>query len=175
MKPQDVLVVLKLVADGERKVSFSQLGKELGVSASETHAAFQRAAQAGLIRAEDGKPVKRAVAEFLVHALKYVLPVEPGRRTRGIPTGFGAPPLSKHFMAIAKSDRDIPVWPDPQGEQAGLEIEPICRSAPQAALRDPILYEWLVLADTVRGAGRARERELAESMIRERLVYHAPR
>lgn len=43
----------------------------------------------------------------------------------------------------------------------------------QAALRDPVLYEWLVLAGAVRGAGRAREREIAESIIRERLGCHA--
>jgi DNA-binding Lrp family transcriptional regulator len=172
LKPQDILVVLKLVAYGGREAPFAQLGQELGMSASETHAAFHRACRAGLIQAEDGRPVKRAVAEFLLHGLKYLLPVRPGKRTRGIPTGFAAPPLSRHF-AGAVADQDVPVWPDPEGEQAGLEIIPICRSAPGAALRDPVLYEWLVLADAVRGVGRARERELAESMIRERLGYHA--
>jgi len=33
----------------------------------------------------------------------------------------------------------------------------------------------LVLADALRGAGRARERELAEKIVRQRLEYHAPR
>ena len=66
------------------------------------------------------------------------------------------------------------VWPDPEGEQAGMELKPICRSAPQAAKNDPDLYEWLVLADVLRGAGRAREKEIAESIIRQRLSYDAP-
>lgn len=37
------------------------------------------------------------------------------------------------------------------------------------------LYEWLVLADALRGAGRARERELAEQIVRKRLGYGAAR
>jgi hypothetical protein len=47
--------------------------------------------------------------------LKYVLPVRPGGRTRGIRTGFAAAPLSSHFR-VSDDDPDIPVWPDPEGE-----------------------------------------------------------
>ncbi|NCC51066.1 MAG: hypothetical protein EOM20_07610 [Spartobacteria bacterium] len=54
-------------------------------------------------------------------------------------------------------------------------IQPICRTAPLAAQKDVALYVWLVLADALCGAGRARERELAEKIVRERLEYHAPR
>ena len=118
--------------------------------------------------------VKSAVAEFLIHGLKYVFPVEAGRRSRGIPTGFAAPPLVEHF-GVSSKDQDILVWPDPEGEHSGMEIKPIFRSAPGAARRDPKLYEWLVLADAMRGAGRAREREIAETIIREGLNYYEAR
>ena len=47
--------------------------------------------------------------------------------------------------------------------------------APLAARQDPKLYEWLVLVDALRGAGRARERELAEQIVRKRLDYGAAR
>jgi len=174
LKPQDILVVLKLLSSGGKRGTFADLGKELGISASETNAAFHRARNAGLINPLHDLPVKSAVAEFLIHGLKYLLPVSPGKRTRGIPTSFAASPLAEHF-GVAANDQDILVWPDPEGQEAGLEIRPLCRSAPQAARRDPVLYEWLVLADAMRGAGRARERELAESIIRERLGYRAPR
>lgn len=173
IKPQDILVVLKLLAK-EWPGSFALLGKQLGISASEAHAAFHRARSAGLIQPATYQPNRSAVAEFMIHGLKYVLPVRPGGRTRGIRTGFAAAPLSSHFRA-SDDDPDIPVWQDPDGESAGLEIRPLCRSVTVAIRQDPALYEWLVLADAVRGAGRARERELAEKMIRERLEYDAPR
>lgn len=174
LKPQDVMLVLKLLARGCMDCTFAQLGQELGISASEANQAFHRARRAGLIAAFDDLPVKPAIAELLIHGLRYLLPVQPGGRTRGIPTGFAAPPLSPSFGA-SPADSDILVWPDPEGDHAGLEIRPICRSAPGAARRDAKLYEWLVLADALRGAGRARERELAEAIVRKRLDYHAPR
>ena len=173
MKPQDVLVVLKLLAS-EWPGTFALLGRQLAMSASEAHAAFHRARRAGLIRPDAEVVNKAAVAEFLIHGLKFVLAVNPGRRTRGMPTGFAAPPLANSFR-FDPNDPDMPVWPDPDGEVMGLEIRPICRSGPLAAKQDARLYEWLVLADALRGAGRARERELAEGIVRKRLDYHAPR
>jgi hypothetical protein len=174
LKPQDILVVLKLLAQNGRRGTFAALGRELGMSASETNAAFHRARNAGLINPLTDLPVPTAVAELLIHGLKYLLPVQPGRRTRGSPTGYAAPPLAESF-GDSKDDPNLPVWPDPHGIVAGLEIRPIFRSALHAAKRDPLLYEWLVLADAMRGAGRARERERAEAIIRKRLGYHANR
>ena len=174
LKPQDILLVLKLLAQGCLNCTFAQLGQELGISASEANQAFHRARRAGLISPISDLPVKSAIAEFMIHGLKYVLPVRPGGRTRGILTGFAAPPLSASFDR-SPNDPDAPVWPDPEGEHAGLEIRPLYRSAPGAAKRDAELYEWLVLADALRGAGRARERGLAEEIVRKRLGYHATR
>ena len=173
LKPQDALVVLQLLAKGGLACTFAKLGQELGISASEANQAFHRARRAGLIRPMEDVPVASAIAELLIPGLKYVFPVQPGRRTRGIPTGFAAPPLAEFFKA-SKEDPDLPVWPDPEGDHAGLEIKPLCRSAPGAARRDAKLYEWLVLADALRGAGRAREQELAEDIVRKRLGYDAP-
>ena len=167
IKKQDVLVVLKLLASGWPG-SYASLGKQLGISASEANAAFHRAQRAGLIDVITGRPNKSAVKEFLIHGLKYVLAVHPGGRTRGMLTGFAAAPLAGSFR-VRPDDPDLPVWPDPDGDAAGLEICPIYRSAPLAARQDPKLYEWLVLADALRGAGHTRERELAERIVRQRL------
>jgi len=173
IKPQDVLVVLKLLASGWPG-SFSALGEQVGLSVSEAHAAFHRARRAGLVMPDSDQPNRGALAEFLVHGLKYVLAVSPGGRTRGMPTGRAATPLAEHFGA-RDDDPDQPVWPLADGDAAGLEIRPLCRSAPIAAQKDGQLYEWLALADALRGAGRARERELAEKEVRKRLKYYAPR
>ncbi len=157
IKPQDILVVLKWLASGWPG-SYAEMGKQVGLSASETHAAVRRARRAGLLQADDKGPNRSALSEFLIHGLPYVLAVQPGRRSRGMATGFAAPPLSEHFN-VSPEDPDLPVWPDAEGESYGVEIRPICRSAPFAARQDAQLYEWLVLADALRGAGRAREKE----------------
>jgi hypothetical protein len=50
----------------------------------------------------------------------------------------------------------------------GVGLEPLYKSAPLAALRDPVLYEFLAIADALRD-GRARERNLAERDLVKRL------
>jgi len=172
IKSQDVLVTLKLLASGGLHSPFSVLAKELGISASEANAAYHRAKQAGLISGERNDVIKSAVAEMLIHGLKYFIPVRPEGRTRGMATGFAAPPLIDSFTQ-SEGNHDIPVWPDPEGDQVGFAIRPLYHSVPFAAKRDPVLYEWLVLADALRGAGRAREKQIAEKIIRQRLDYHA--
>jgi hypothetical protein len=85
--------------------------------------------------------------------------------TRGMPTSYAVAPLAGK---ISHSEDDVPVWPDPDGTVRGWTLTPLCRSAPEAAEKDPQLYEWLALVDAVR-CGRAREREMAIRMIRKRL------
>jgi hypothetical protein len=169
MKAQDILVTLKLLVSGWPG-SYAAMGMQIGLSASETHAAFQRARRVGLIHPEDNVPNKTALAEFLLHGLKYVFPARPGPKTRGMPTIHAAPPLAAEFHVPSRIDEDIPVWPDPHGKLRGYEFKPLCRSVPRAAHNDAKLYEWLVLADALRG-GRGRERELAAAIVRKRLQY----
>ena len=173
MKPQDVLVTLKLLVSGWPG-SFAELGQQLGMSASAVHQAFKRARQSGLIQPDSKLPNKAALAEFLLFGLKYVFPAQPGSRCRGMPTSYAAKPLRDEFMSSNSSsleDDDVPVWPDPEGLQQGNELEPLYRSVPAAARNDSKLYEWLALADALR-SGRARERELAAKIVRERLAWH---
>lgn len=49
LKPQDFLVALKLLALGEQYWTYARLAHELGLSASEAHAAVQRGLAAGLL------------------------------------------------------------------------------------------------------------------------------
>lgn len=170
LKPQDILLSLKLLNEQCANLKFRQLAKELGMSGSETNQAFHRAREAGLISPLAKTASRSAVAELLIHGLKYMAPVHPGKRTRGMVTGFAAPPLLE-FFGTPSDDPDVMVWPDPNGDRSGWEIEPLSRSAPMAARRDAELYEWLVLADVLRGAGRARERKIAEEILRKRLDY----
>ena len=54
LKPQDILILLKMVALGREPWSYNQLAYELGMSASEVHAGVKRAVQVGLMQVEEG-------------------------------------------------------------------------------------------------------------------------
>jgi hypothetical protein len=90
---------------------------------------------------------------------------------RGVPTSFGALPLSAE---ITSAPGEAPVWPHPDGQVRGPSLSPLYRQVPEAALGDPALYELLALLDALR-VGRSRERALAQRLLSERLSKsHAP-
>ncbi len=170
LKPQDILVLLKLLSIGQRDWTYAWLGVQLDMSPSQLHAAVKRAiaAQLALKKGERIVPNRRNLEEFLVHGIKYVFVPERGELMRGMPTGYAAPPLVNHFMG---SDEPPPVWPTPDGSVRGQAFSPLYSLAPGAAAKDAMLYELLALVDAVRG-GRARERDLAIKELRKRLKHH---
>ncbi|MSQ52705.1 MAG: hypothetical protein EXR28_12535 [Betaproteobacteria bacterium] len=168
LKPQDIVVLLKLVAIGSEPWTFQRLAVELSISQSEVHASVRRAVAARLVSdatTATGKPVRAALLEFLLHGVKYAYPPEHGALTRGVPTGYAAPPLNK---VISASSDPPPVWPYAQGTARGVAFQPLYPSVPVAALLDARLYELLALVDAIRG-GRARERNLATRELESRL------
>lgn len=167
LKPQDVMVVLKLCTYMASRPPISVIANDLSMSPSEVHAAFKRLHLARLLHVPEleDKPNISALEEFLLHGLKYVFPAEHGQVTRGVPTSFAAPPLKKE---IAVGDDLPPVWPWPEGDTRGVGLKPLYKTAPGAALRDPSLYELLALVDAIRN-GRARERKSAERHLVHKL------
>ena len=167
LKPQDVYVVLKLVANRSRRAPYSQLALELVMSPSEVHACVKRAQASHLLHGPglENRPNIAALEEFLVHGLKYVFPAERGELTRGVPTSYGAEPLRS---VIASGSESIPVWPYEEGRQRGVTFAPLYKTAPIAVLHDQSFYEYLVLADALRD-GRIRERKIAETELHRRL------
>src|SRR6187401_303239 len=98
LKPQDVVILAKLVALGPKPWTYQQLAVELSISLSEVHAGVRRAEAARLMsyaNAATGRPIIPALKEFLVHGVRYAYPPERGELTRGMPTGYAAPPLNK--------------------------------------------------------------------------------
>lgn len=71
LKPQDVVVLIKLLEYGERGPPYAQITEELYLSASEVHAAVQRARRARLLGPSESVevPNKSAVEEFLLHGV----------------------------------------------------------------------------------------------------------
>ncbi len=165
LRPQDVLVLLKLVCLGDEQWSYAQLAEALGMGVGEVHRGLSRALACRLVSADKKGPVRAALLEFLVHGLKYCCPAERGAQARGIPTGYAAPFVKKQF---AQGREPPPVWPHPEGKVRGPSFSPLYRSSPDAALQDNALYELLVLVDLLRG-GNARERKWAAGALAERL------
>ncbi|MDQ6971437.1 MAG: hypothetical protein Q9M30_02190 [Mariprofundaceae bacterium] len=167
LKPQDIVVALKLVAlDGEN-LSMQKLGVLLGLSSSRIHESLHRLNRANLSSNMLGgfRPMKANLEEFLLHGIKYAFVPEIGEFTRGIPTASYAPPLNNAF---ADSNEPPYVWPDAEGEVRGVSFSPLHKCVPKAIRQDQALYELLALVDAIR-AGRARDRKMAAEEISKRL------
>ncbi|MFG6431888.1 hypothetical protein [Roseateles sp. LYH14W] len=170
LKPQDVVVVAKIaIAEARSALTFAGLGAELFMSASEVHAAVQRATTSTLLGREYGELTvnRTALTELLVHGIRYIFPAVFGPIARGIPTSIFTPPLAQFFDHGRES---LPViWPHSAGEIRGMALCPLYPSVPLASLRDPRLHQMLALVDALR-AGAARERELAEAHLPKYLL-----
>ena len=168
LKPQDLVVLLKLLLLGDQRRSFAELAAELSMSASEVHGSVNRAIAARLAYQVDGqlRVSKAALKEFVLHGAKYAFPATVGVPTRGMPTAYAAPPLS---AAIVHSSTELPVWPSPDGEERGISFFPLYPTVPQAAGKGPVLYETLALFDALRG-GAARERNTAAKLLEARFA-----
>jgi hypothetical protein len=165
LKPQDVLVLLKL-AISPAGWTFPETGVALGMSRSEVHGAVKRAQLARLMNPKTRQPSRLDLLEYLLHGVRFSFPGVRGPLTRGMPTAHSAPPLK---ALIVTSTNDAPVvWPDPKGEVRGEALEPLYRSVPGAARHDARLYELLALVDALR-VGRARERAIASTELQSRL------
>ena len=172
LKSQDIVVALKLVAVGDRPWTYQSLAHDLFMSASQVYHGFKGAAASRLIDPEKRAPLRQPLCEFISHGIQYVFPAKPSELTRGMPTSYAALPLSDK---IQYSERERLVWPYAEGNVSGQAFQPLYKSAPQAAEKDPSFYELLSLVDALRGGGRARERRLAKEMLEERIkAYHAP-
>jgi hypothetical protein len=165
--PQDVVVLAKLICAGAQRLAVTQLSSDLGLSPSQIHLALKRLERSRLIidAARDRKPLLRPVEEFLLHGVKYAFPAERGEPTRGVPTAYAAPPLSKDISAGAELP---PVWPSPDGTIRGTTFQPMHKIVPAAAAKDPCLYAILAMIDALRD-GRTRERQIAERELAARL------
>lgn len=163
LKPQDVVVLLKLLVSRGKVLPFGALAEQLAMSASEVHASVGRAMEARLVNvvSDHLQPTKAALKEFLLHGAKYAFPGTFGAVTRGVPTGYAAPPL---VTLVSQPDELPPVWPDPSGDRRGMALYPLYPTVPHAARTDPALYECLALFDALR-SGAARERQLATQLL----------
>ncbi len=166
MRPQDIVVLLKIIAIKHDDWYNSDLAQSLKISPSEISEVLNRCKIAGLIDSKKRKVNINSFMEFLVNGLKYVFPAEPGAIVKGIPTAHSASPINEHISNGA----DVYVWASAKGTHRGQAIEPLFKSIPQIVQEDTLFYELLTIIDTIR-VGRVREIKIAKEELEKRLKH----
>lgn len=161
MKPQDIIILIKLNIWKQGRWKIVSLANSVLLSQAETHAGVKRLIKSSLFDPVLEKVKKTEMEEFIIHGLSYCFPADFGPISRGIATAHSAFPLNK---MIISSGSDSYVWPHAEGKIRGISIKPLYKTAPDAALLDSKLYEYLALIDALR-IGKVREKEIAKSEL----------
>ena len=167
MKPQDILVLAKIVAMGKSPWLGQDLAAELCISKSEISESLNRSKYARLLDFSKQKVNPAAFFEFLAHGIRYVYPAIAKGRQKGFLTAFSASPLNKRIA----SQTSI-VWASESGTAFGESVEPLYPAVVQAIQKDKSLYELMSLIEAIR-IGRAREVELAKNELEARFQSYA--
>jgi len=174
MKPQDIVVLAKLLSYQKKQEQWTQatLAEELCLSPSQVNYAIKRLLASRLLYLANIEserkptPFNRLCEEFFIYGLKFVFPPVFGSQCPGIPTGYAAPPLNK---IIGGGGDLVPVWPAiGEGAVRGIELKPLYHCVPKSIMKfpDQYFYELLALLDAIR-SGRARERNIGAEKISE--------
>ena len=165
MKPQDIVILLKIIAYCSELWQQIPLAEALKMSQSEISQSLARSKYAGLLDGSGKKVMRLALMDFLQYGLAYVFPQKTGPVVRGVPTAHSASPLN----AVIQSE-ELYVWPSANGKARGQSIVPLYPSVVEAAMKDEKLYQLLALTDALR-VGRAREKEIAVSELKQRILH----
>jgi len=155
LKPQDVVVLLKIISLNNPKWKQKRLADEIGLSQSEVSEAVARCKYANLLDTKGKTVMKSGLLELIQYGLPYIFPQKPGAVVRGVPTSHSTMPLKEHIESAENY-----VWPYGKGTMRGHSIVPLYPSVPEAALQDEKLHQLLALVDALR-VGRSRERTIA--------------
>ncbi len=164
MRPQDVAILLKIVAIDNVSWQLAGIANALRISISEISESLNRSRIAGLIDYNKKKVNRQNLLEFLEHGIRYVFPQEPGAMVRGVPTAHSHPAMKQKFI----SEIDF-VWPDHNGTVIGLMIEPLYQKQVLAVGGDIMFYKLLALVDVIR-VGKQREVKYAIGELRKQLL-----
>lgn len=164
MKPQDILILLKIIALDSKEWQQLTLAQELNMSQSEISQALQRSKYAQLVDFSGKKVNRMAFYEFLIHGLPYVFPQKPAAIVRGIATAHSAAPINEMINTT-----EVYIWPYAKGNTRGQAVLPLYSSAIEASLKDATLYELLAMVDVLR-VGSTREKEIAKLELKKRIL-----
>ncbi len=161
MRPQDIVILSKILSFHHHQWLAKDLATSLYLSPSEVSESLHRCVYAGLIDSEKKRVLRLNFLEFLFHGMRYVFPQHPGPMVRGIPTAHSHPKLQKKFISGNKL-----VWPDQDSNTIGLRIEPFYSNQIKAAKEDESFYYMLCLVDILR-LGKPREVNFAREELKK--------
>jgi len=165
LKPQDTLLALKywsLRRTGQH-LAVRDLADALGISASEVSKGTKRLVTARLLVEREGAyhAETYALTEWLSYGVRYAFPIEEKGHGRGMGTGWACELVKSEMVPPTPGT----IWAAAGGRQEGIIVEPIYKSVPFAAIRDPMLYQALALVDAIR-LGKPRELALARANLK---------
>lgn len=155
MRPQDIVVLLKIVSYGKGSWYSKDLARDLFLSTAEISNSLQRSIASGLIDSKKKTVKVQSLLEFLKYGIPYVFPEKPMSISRGLPTAHSHPFMKKQFAS-----EQLYVWPDAGSNERGLSVQPLYSGAVDASKSDERLYLMLALVDVLR-MGRPREKKVA--------------
>ncbi|MEJ7692428.1 hypothetical protein [Daejeonella sp.] len=145
MRPQDVIILLKLAIDGEEGSRIKDISTKLFISGSEVSESLNRSAIAGLLLPDSRTVNKDPFLKFLEHGLQYVFPAQLGPVMKGMFTAH-----SESSLYLSFSSEEKLVWADELGKERGPTILPLYPTVVKAVKKDRILYRLLALCDIIR-------------------------
>ncbi|MBL4651383.1 MAG: hypothetical protein JKY53_00760 [Flavobacteriales bacterium] len=164
MRPQDVVILLKIIAKGSQSWQLSELSSSLKISISEISESLNRSQFAKLIDYKKKKVNRQNLLEFLEHGVSYVFPQQPGSLVRGALTAHSHPFMKVNFISEMNY-----VWPDNEGKEMGLMIEPFYPKQVDAIKDDEMFYKLLALVDVIR-VGKVREIKFAIGELKKMIL-----
>lgn len=165
MRPHDVAILLKIIGIDSQHWNLAGLSSALRISLSEISESLNRSWIANLIDYKKKKINRQNLMEFLEHGVKYVFPQHPGTMARGIPTAHSHAFMKKYF----KSEMNY-VWPDNNGKELGLVIEPFYPKQVESVKEDEKFYKLLALVDVIR-VGKVREIKYAVDELKKNILH----
>jgi len=164
MRPQDIVVLLKILTYPELAWQYRDIAASLSLSISEISDSLHRSHIAGLVDESKRRVFRKSLMEFIEHGLHYVFPQQPGTMVTGIPTAHSHQFFHTQFAAELHY-----VWPDENGWMRGLSITPLYKGVTKAVQVDEQLYLLLAAIDIIR-VGRVREINVALNTLSKTIL-----
>lgn len=161
-------VITGLVAAHAEPWTYRDLAGRLGVPVPLVQRSLKRCEAVELYRPTVREVHLPNLEELLLHAIRFIAPVQLGELVSGVPAAWAAEPMAGRI--VQAGSEPPPVWPAATGTVRGQALRPLHQAAVSAAARDPRLAAWLSVVDSLRAGDRrvsSVAADLAGEWIRE--------